>query len=560
MKFTFPFTKKQREMVEHPARILWIGTATKTGKSAASYCWLIEGLLAGQSCAFAGPWFFRSKRAFDECKVLLEPWIRSRRVKVNEARLQISSASGAYIDFVSADNPDCLFGGNYHRVVLDEASRMPEAIYGAALTVITATGGRMRCLFNLELGSRNWAIRNLLRVQRITPEERLRTGEDFLTFPTDPELVDPALVEMLRTKMPIVLWEALYLGKIPDSDCSLFRNLDKIFVGQELEGPVPGVQYFLAADVARKTDWSVLTVIDEHGAVVATDRFHQISWTLQVERAALWYRTFNCRKAIVDATGVGDVVAEEFEKAGMNVEPFVFTVPSRRLLIEELVLACDNREISVPERFAVYREELESMEFVLDGTGIKYAVPSGLHDDALFSLALATHLFRASRGAVLGVLDHAKRVLREIAEGVRDAWGELISKPQPKPAAIQARAQKETRVDSFEAAKKANDPCPNPDCKSTSTIPMSDGRGGWVLFCNQCGAKDGVLPPKPIVDGICPVDGCGIRLQVLPDGSARCQNHGQFAQRRPEQPAPQAGVSRKQYFSRLGQFAIRRRG
>jgi len=48
MKFTFPFTKKQREMVEHPARILWIATATKTGKSAASYCWLIEGLLAGQ--------------------------------------------------------------------------------------------------------------------------------------------------------------------------------------------------------------------------------------------------------------------------------------------------------------------------------------------------------------------------------------------------------------------------------------------------------------------------------------------------------------------------------
>jgi hypothetical protein len=545
-------------MVEHCARILWIGTATKTGKSAASYCWLIEGLLAGQSCAFAGPWFFRSKRAFDECKVLLEPWIRARRVKVNEARLQISSASGAYIDFVSADNPDCLFGGNYHRVVLDEASRMPEAIYGAALTVITATGGRMRCLFNLELGAKNWAIRNLLRVQRISPEERLRTGEDFLTFPTDPELVDPALVEMLKSKMPIVLWEALYLGKIPDSDCSLFRNLDKIFVGQELETPVPGVQYFLAADVARKTDWSVLTVIDEHGAVVATDRFHQISWTLQVERAALWYRTFNCRKAIVDATGVGDVVAEEFEKAGMNVEAFVFTVPSRRLLIEELVVACDNREITVPatEKFKVYREELESMEFVLDGTGIKYAVPAGLHDDALFSLALATHLFRASRGAILGVLDHAKKVLREIAEGLRDWAGELVHKPAPKPVAIQARAQKETRVDGYAASKKANDPCTNPDCKSTSTIPMSDGHGGWVLHCNQCSANDGVLSPKPIVDGTCPVDGCGLKLQKR-GGNPWCQNHGIFPEHRSEDPVPPRGISRRAHFARLGQFAIR---
>src|SRR5258708_38056147 len=103
--FSFPYTPKQRQMVEHRARILWIGTGTKTGKSAASYCWLIEGLLKGECGCFDGPWFFRSKRAFDECKALLEPWIRSRQVKCNEARLQLSTTNG-HIDFVSADNPN----------------------------------------------------------------------------------------------------------------------------------------------------------------------------------------------------------------------------------------------------------------------------------------------------------------------------------------------------------------------------------------------------------------------------------------------------------------------
>lgn len=496
--FSFPYTERQRQMVEHRARILWIGTATKTGKSAASYCWLIEGLLKGECGCFAGPWFFRSKRAFDECKVLLEPWIRSRQVRCNEARLQISTTD-AYIDFVSADNPNALYGGNYHRLILDESSRMPEAIYGGALTVISATGGKLRCLFNLELGTRNWSIRNLLRVQRLSPEERLASSEDFLTFPTDERLVDPALVQMLRSKMPEPLWRALYLAEIPESDSSLFRNLDKIFVGRELEGPVPGRQYILAADVARKKDWSVLTVIDDEGHVVSMDRFHQVSWSLQVERAKLLYEAFGCRKAICDGTGVGDVVAEKFEDAGMNVEAFIFTVPSRRLLIEELVMACDNSEITVPatEKFQVYRSELESMEYQLDGQSIKYAVPAGLHDDALFSLALATHAFRGAKGAVLGVLEFARRVGKDILAGIRDAFGELVNKPAPPPKpAVEPQPAAITQINNFEQMVAAK-PKACPNCGSSAMVLLSVSGG---CHCNQCAANfafDGTITWKP---------------------------------------------------------------
>ena len=549
MRFSFPYTERQKRLVEHPARVLHIGAGTKTGKSAGLFCWLIQGFLHGEACCYCGPWFFRSRRAFDEIKILLQPFITSRQVRVNEARLQIVSVGGGYLDFVSGDNPDAAFGGNYHRVVVDEASRHPAAIYPAALTTISATGGKLRLAFNLELGSKNWAISNLLRVQRLTPEERIRTGEDFLTFPTGGDgLVDPALIELLRSQMPLPLWEALYLGKIPDSDCSLFRNLDKIFTGQELEEPVYGVQYFLAADVARKKDWSVLTIIDDHGRVVAMDRFHQISWTLQVERAALWYRTFNCTKAIVDATGVGDVVAEEFEKAGMNVEAFLFTVPSRRLLIEELVLACDNSEITLPatEKFKVFREELESMEFQLDGSSIKYAVPSGSHDDALFSLALATHVYRASRGWVLGMLDLLKRQAKQIAEGVRNAVGELIHKPAPTPRPVAVIVPKDVqaaqaRVEGYERLKQKPELCPVCNIKAVGQHPD----GFFKTLCRQCGSVNGQPVPKPIIEGVCPAEGCDLKL-VVSGGVLRCQNHGQV----PTAGNPPNGMTFAQYNNR----------
>ena len=285
MKFSFPFTARQRQVMESPAQILWIGAGTKTGKSAALFCWLIEGLLKGQACAFVGPWFFRSKSAFDQIKILLEPFIRSREVRINESRLQITSTGHGYIDFQSADNPNAAFGSNYDRVVIDEASRCPREIFPAALTTISATNGMVRAAFNVELGQKNWAIANLLRVQRLSPEERTRTGEDYLTFPSGGDgLVSPALIELMRSQMPEILWRALYLGEIPSSDCSLFRNLERIFVGQEREMPAEGVRYFLGVDLARKQDFTACTVIDEDGHVVAMERFSQMDWSLQVRQ------------------------------------------------------------------------------------------------------------------------------------------------------------------------------------------------------------------------------------------------------------------------------------
>jgi hypothetical protein len=227
--------------MEAPERIVWCGAGTKTGKSMALYCWLIEGLLNGEAGAFCGPWFFRSKAAFDSMKVLLKPFLISRAVRINEARLQFTMVNGGFIDFVSADNPNALFGANYHRLVLDEASRMKESIHSAALTTISATNGRLRLAFNLELGQRNWAVKNLLRVQKLSEEERRKSSETYMTFPTgggDDGLVDPDLIATLKSQMPLALWEALYLGIIPTSDCSLFRNLDAVFCGKELEAPV----------------------------------------------------------------------------------------------------------------------------------------------------------------------------------------------------------------------------------------------------------------------------------------------------------------------------------
>jgi hypothetical protein len=322
--------------------------------------------------------------------------------------------------------------------------------------------------------------------------------------------------------------------------------LTKFSLGKKREEPVEGDHYVMGVDLARKTDFSVVTIMDNHGNVVCGERFNQISWSLQVERVALLYRTFRCTKAVVDSTGVGDAVIEQLEAQGLAVEPYIFTVASRRMLLEELILACDNAEISVPVDgdFKRYREKLEAFEYQLDGQTIRYAVPNSMHDDCAFSLALATHAYRASRGAVLGMLDLLIRRAKQIAEGIRDKFGELVNpKPEPKPIVIPKPAAKvATCVEGFQLWLKNGQAPACTACGATCTTFNSSRK----VFCNQCHAVDGKLPE---VATICE---CGNFLpQVIPSG-VRCGNCGW------QSPTPVIiGATFAQYNKRRNRFSWR---
>jgi hypothetical protein len=277
------------------------------------------------------------------------------------------------------------------------------------------------------------------------------------------------------------------------------------------------MKYFMGVDLARKKDWSVAVVIDSEGNVRKIDRFHQISWSLQCERVASLYRAFGCSKVCCDATGLGDVIIESLQAHDLTVEPFIFSGSSRKALVEELVLAFDNLELTIPdtEPFQVMKAELEAFEYSVDGVNVKYSAPPNGHDDCVFALALAVHAFHSERSAVWGVVQLLARRAQQIRDGVRDALGELV-KPKPKLVVVPRISTVAKAAVQSEAPKaKANDPCKNPNCKSTSTVPLSG-----KLHCNQCGQDDG--QPKPVLVGKC----CNNFLPQICGGQVHCGSCG----------------------------------
>jgi len=88
----------------------------------------------------------------------------------------------------------------------------------------------------------------------------------------------------------------------------------------------------------------------------------------------------------IDATGVGDPIAEEACKIHQWLMPFKFTAQSKQHLMEALQSGIHREILGYPEEVA---EELKVFEYVLSNGRIKYSAPSGFHDDIVIGLALA---------------------------------------------------------------------------------------------------------------------------------------------------------------------------
>ncbi len=385
-------------MIDHPARFLFVGAATKTGKTVALELRAARAILNGEPVAWSGSVLAKTKKTYRRLKQILEKPIEAGVLTVNDSAGTIYDSLGnpVFTSF-TGEHPEAIYGDAYKHFIIDEASRQPQAVFTAAVTTTSATRGSVVCAFNLDHGARNWAVAKMLQIQRMTDEERAALSQDSMTFPTAGEpWVTEEDIELARTSgMPRVLFEALYLAKVPEEDVSLFSNLETLWTGPAPSGPESGHTYICGIDLGRKQDFTVATVLDTTSRrFVASLRLYKIGWTLQYERALELYRRWRCSKAWVDQSGLGDPVVAELEERGMAVEGYVFTETSRKTLIETFSAACDGKRFTVADipELQVHRDELGSFEITVSRSAqakVTYRAPEGGHDDAAFSMMLA---------------------------------------------------------------------------------------------------------------------------------------------------------------------------
>jgi hypothetical protein len=417
--FNRPFLyPKQKAAIYEPKRFSLIEASTKAGKTSSCIIWLIEQALKGKD-GWNYWWVAPVSRQSDIAFTRMRKSLGDRAAAYLSPR-RLILPNGAIIWFLSADNPETLYGDDVHAMVIDEASRVKETAWYPLRSVLTATQGRARIIGNVN-GRKNWFFKLARRAEAGDPEMGYHkmTAVDAIgagVLPQDE-------IDAAKRVMPDHVFRELYMAEASDDGGNPF-GLEAIRACTVPKMPL-GRPAVWGWDLAKSVDWTVGVGMTWEGHVCWLERWQHIPWEETVNRIIRYTQR---TRALVDSTGIGDPVLETLQRRSgrdpenefQQFEGYKFTAKSKQQLMEGLAVSIQSRAITFPA--GPIADELEIFEFQMAGsdegryTGVTYGAPSGFHDDAVMALALADmHRKRSRRPMaitpdVLRALDGMPRV------------------------------------------------------------------------------------------------------------------------------------------------------
>lgn len=304
--------------------------------------------------------------------------------KKNDSELAIYYKNGVIQRFIGSEDPDKHRGTNPFDVVFDEYAEQSESIWIAIFQpVLMENGGTATFGFTPKGKNHAW---KLLQMAKDNP----------LWFVSqkgikDTEVFGREELDEIRRNTPQALFAQEYEIAFNDAAGAFFRRIRENLYDKEQQQPEYG-DFQLGVDLAKYQDFTVLTPFNLNTfRAYPQDRFNQIDWNLQkarIEATALRYKA----RVKIDATGVGDPVVEDLKSRGLNIgdeDAIKFTETSRMNILNHLAMLIEQDKIQIPNDEGLI-DELEAFQYSLSPLGkIKVGVPEGMHDDRVFSLALA---------------------------------------------------------------------------------------------------------------------------------------------------------------------------
>ncbi len=336
-----------------------------------------------------------------------------------------------------------------HRVVADEASRIPDTVLTDVLLPMLADKGGDYVLASSPAGRRSAYYRLYARGMQKEPTpaasgdpsrngkgEEGGAGEDgqlgeaqgpistasFQCPTSDNPHINQAFLEAQREELGESMYAQEFGAQFVDDFGAVFRDTDidagiaelagvAVRDGQIVSEPQAGRLYTLGIDWGRKLDFTVVAVVDateRPARLVYLQRWQGTGWETQARQVGAICARFLPWRILADGNSIGDPLAETLQTeiraalgpgAGVpTVERFSFGAESKTKLIDRLTLGLSARGLQYPAH-RVLLSELRGFEYgAMGSTGrAKMGARSGAHDDVVIALALAW--FAAPEGA-----------------------------------------------------------------------------------------------------------------------------------------------------------------
>lgn len=299
---------------------------------------------------------------------------------------KIVKIKNAYIDFRSADRPENIEGFGYDKYFINEAGIVLKNPYlwDNAIRPMMWDFKARGVIGGTPKGK---GIFSELYARGQDEEQPQYASMRFSTF-DNPFIDSRVVLEEIRSMPERVVRQEIYAEFLDDTGV-VFRGITQ--VASLSPKPVhPQHLYVIGCDLAKVQDYTVIVVYDRaDNCQVMQMRFNKLEWPFVKEKVQEVSRKFNNALVVLDATGLGDPIADDLIRSGVPVEPIHLTNELKKQIIEKLsnwIELSNLKMLQLDETI----QEFNNFTYDISSSGrVRYEAPVGFHDDIVIAHALA---------------------------------------------------------------------------------------------------------------------------------------------------------------------------
>lgn len=380
IKLTQPYPL-QHDILDHTARFKVVVCGRRFGKTELGKIVVGNVVLdEKEQVVWFSPTYQMASQIWRELKATFSPIIKwkSEQDKIMEFH------GGGELRIFSAEKFDRVRGIKPKTIIFDEAAMMTngDIWYAASRPSLADKSGN--AYFLTTPRGRNWIYDIYCKGER---EE-----DDYKSF-TAPTWANPYIPksEILKAKSdyPELLFRQEFMAEFIIDAANVFQGVTNVAAYPILEPYLNG-RFVMGVDLARKNDYTVIVIFDAiERQQVYLEIIGDLDWDVQRKKILKAYQDWRPFLALVEENNVGDVICQDLNKMGMKAKPFYTTSKNKNPIIEQLAMDIKNKNIKlINNRKLVEEFQAYQMKITENGT-IKYAAPSGFHDDIVMATAIA---------------------------------------------------------------------------------------------------------------------------------------------------------------------------
>jgi phage FluMu gp28-like protein len=315
---------------------------------------------------------------------------------------QINLSNGSRIHGRGANNPQFIRGKPIHLAALDESAFFKDRTIATVIEpMFTVTGQSEDSA--LIMISTPFGLGDFYEyAQKAQKQKEQGKSAAFFHFTSyDNPFADKEYLDEVRDTYgeDSLIYRSEYLAEFVDGELAVFPwssikwAVDNHPFEEAHVGPKQGHRYVQGVDLANIRDYFVASVLDITDpslvSLVRYDRAQKLGYTRYKSIVRSNYKSYNCAKTLIDATSLGESVAEDLRDVA--AEGYKLSNQSKYEIIQELARMLSEHRLTIPNDRIIIDELRYFTYFLTPSKNLKMEASKG-HDDIVMSLALAAHL------------------------------------------------------------------------------------------------------------------------------------------------------------------------